>query len=71
MLCNETSLALLFNSLPNFGVLKILSWLSDLITSFTTLIAGEVGGAQSGGLWMPLSLFESSSMLEKYKQTAD
>ena len=50
MLCNETSLALLFNSLPNFGVEKILSWLSDFITSFTTLMAGEVGGAQSGGL---------------------
>ena len=50
MLCNETSLARLFNSEPNFGALNILSWLSDLITSFTALMAGEVGGAQSGGL---------------------
>ena len=61
----ETSLARRFNSEPNLGVLKILSWDSDLITSFTTLmLAGGVGGAHSGGLCIPPSLFESSSILK-------
>ena len=62
----ETSLARRFNSEPNLGALKILSWDSDLITSFTTLMAGGVGGAppHSGGLCIPPSLFESSSILK-------